>query len=145
MIPVRALASPITLLQVEAENASLLPKSAKVVPSDEASGGRYVALTDGRVVIELNLPREADYLVWVRQFAPKQGLGYFAKANGKSFRVIGDWTDVLERWCWLTSPRAPRHHWKAGKLRLNLQRRGKKLRRLDAVIVTDDPGFEPGW
>ena len=144
-IPVRVLERPITLVQVEAEKAIKLPKSAKVVQSDEASGGRLVEYTDGDVVLEFDLPKEADYIVWVRRFAPHGGAGQFAGDGRKSFRMVGNWRDVFGRWAWLTSPRAPRHHWKAGKLRLTFSRRGYKFRWLDQVVVTDDPDFEPGW
>ena len=145
VIPVRAVAEPFTLLQVEAERACALPQSAKVVASAQASGGKYVELTDGPIEFELDLPKDTQYTLWVRQFAPLEGFGYFADANGEFFRVIGKWEDVLGRWCWLTSPRVPRHRWPAGKLRLKLKRRGHLFRRVDSIVVTDNPDYEPGW
>lgn len=143
--PVRALPQPFTLLQVEAEHALALPPDAAVVTSDEACGGKYVEFTDGYIEFELDLPRESDYTVWVRQFSPLEGFGYFAEANGKFFRLVDQWEDVLGRWCWLTSPRVPRHRWPAGKLRLKLRRRGDLFRQVDAIVVTDHPEYEPGW
>ena len=144
VIPVRALKTPITLIYVEAERAKLTP-TAKVVESAAASGGKFVEYTDGRMELEVDLPKDAEYIVWVRQFSPLAGFGHFANANGEFFRVVGRWEDVLGRWCWLTSPRVPRHRWPAGKLQLRLKRRGDKFRRVDAIVVTDDPDYEPGW
>ena len=145
VMPVRVLARPIVLVQTEAESAVVLPEGAKIVDCDECSGGRCVEYTEGSVVVELELPEERDYIIWVRQFAPQAGFGHFANDGKQGFRLIGDWEDKLGRWSWLTSPRVPRHRWHAGKLRLSIKRRGDLFRRLDQVVVTDDPGFEPMW
>ena len=145
VMPVRVLDRPIVLVQIEAESAVELPEAAKIVDCDECSGGRCVEYTEGSAVVELELPEERDYIIWVRQFAPQGGFGHFANDGQQGFRLIGDWEDKLGRWSWLTSPRVPRHRWHAGKLRLSIKRRGDLFRRLDQVVVTDDPGFEPTW
>jgi len=145
VLPVRVLDKPIVLVQVEAESAVELPKGAKIVDCGECSQGRCVEYTEGSVVIELDLPEERDYIIWVRQFAPQAGFGHFANDGRRGFRLIGNWEDKLGRWSWLTSPRVPRHRWSAGKLRLSIKRRGDLFRRLDQVLVTDDPGFVPAW
>lgn len=148
VLPVRALATPITLLHLEAEDGTLSP-DAKIAALDGADGGKFVEFEDGTLVFDVDLPKEADYTIWVRQFAPVDGFGYFGSAVGAagtdSFRIIGPWEKVLDRWCWLTSPRKPVHHWPAGKMRLEIKRRGGKFRRIDAIVITDDPDYEPGW